>query len=556
MTQPDDAWRWRAAALVVSIFVGASAAWLFAPVVHGYFLSDDFVAFALFRHWQEEGTLFSHLLEKFHLAIDAGNNFYRPLAYLLLGVSYVSGGVDPSAWMYVNVAIHVINGMLVGVLGAMLVAERPGAREIAAGVMGGALFMFFAPDAEVVAWISGHYDALATFFVLYACIMFVRSRRALDVPWWLSLFSAAAAFMSKESAAIVPFAMVLLAAVKPAALEAPSPVARWSIAIRGAAPWLVLAALYLAWRQVLFGSFTQVYGGSEPVAVVLHGEYWQLVANTLPQWLAAQFQPGYRIPFFVGLIALQLAIIAFALPREGRGREAIISAAGIVALSILLLLPHVGGLPPDGLGGRLLYQGAAFYGVLVTIALCHVRLPYLAWGSTLALVILDVGFMHGAIARWDSAYSQMRALVEEVRDLASSQPPGEYTLVVAPAVLDGVPFARNAQAGLMLPPVMHDPISSRVLVQVDEELDDLPGKIVDGVVTTLRMRSVFDYLAGVRIHPYVPEYPTRVVCWDPGARRLFTITVRPEASGPGEWGLAVRAGLRASPCTNHVLPRR
>ena len=118
------------------------------------------------------------------------------------------------------------------------------------------------------------------------------------------------------------------------------------------------------------------------------------MASTLPPWLSAQFRPAYRFGFFAILLVAQLAIVAFAGPRAGREREALFSAASIVLLTLLLVLPHVGRLPDDGLGGRLLYQTQAFYAALIVVGLCHARLPYLAWGSTLGLVLLNAGFMH------------------------------------------------------------------------------------------------------------------------------------------------------------------
>ena len=49
-------------------------------------------------------------------------------------------------------------------------------------------------------------------------------------------------------------------------------------------------------------------------------------------------------------------------------------------LAILLLLPHIARLPPNGLGGRLLYQTAAFYAIFIAVALRHTRVPFLLWG--------------------------------------------------------------------------------------------------------------------------------------------------------------------------------
>ena len=76
----------------------------------------------------------------------------------------------------------------------------------------GILANFLAATAnEVVGWASGRFDAFATLFTLASCALFLGSRRVLDAAFVFSLVAAAAAMFSKESAAILPFAIVFLA---------------------------------------------------------------------------------------------------------------------------------------------------------------------------------------------------------------------------------------------------------------------------------------------------------------------------------------------------------
>ena len=266
--------------------VGLAAAWLLAPLVHGYFLADDFVPLVLFHQWEGQGRLGAELAAKLHGGLDAGaNHFYRPLSYASLALNYVASGLDAEPWHALNVALHLASGLLAGLLGVMAVGAR-GARAVAASAGGAALFLFFAPGVEVVAWISGRFDATATFFTLLACVLFLRSRRFGDAASWLSLFCGVAAFLCKESAAILPFAILLLALVRDEDDDAPI-INRGLDALRHAAPWLAIAALYLAARYFIFGSPTRVYGGSAPVSAALSAEYWSNLAGALPAWWAA-----------------------------------------------------------------------------------------------------------------------------------------------------------------------------------------------------------------------------------------------------------------------------
>lgn len=536
---------WKAAAIAAWIALAAICAWLFLPVLDGYFISDDFVPLVLFAHWQANGTLAQELAAKFWSGLDAGeNHFYRPLSYLSFAVNYLTSGTSTAPWMAVNAVLHVASGVLVAAIGMRLARDPSRWRAATAGAAGAAIFILMATSAEVAAWISGRFDAFATFFTLLACYAFVASRRAFDAAWWIALAAGEAAVLSKESSAIMPAAILFLAFVRDDAASRPRFTDRAFVAVRSAAPWLAIAALYLLSRLAFFGSMTKVYGGSDPMASALSLEHWRDVASLTPGWLKAQFTPGYRFPYLVALTVAQVAVLLLARPAA---RRAIAAVGAVVLLSLVLLLPHVDTLAKGILGGRLLYQTVAFYAILVVIGLCHARLQYLAWGTTLGLVLLHAAFMHNAMARWEASYAQMRDLVARIGEYHRALAPGDYAVILVPGPLNGIPFARNAQGGLMLPPLFDPPITSHVVVQLDEELPDLPGKIKDGLVSTLRARSVFDYMDGKRVPAQPPEFPTRVACWDPGSRQLFELSPGTYESAE-EFALGVRRSLGASPC--------
>jgi hypothetical protein len=541
---------WRALALACWLAIAICAGVLFVPVLGGYFISDDFVPLVLLRQWQEEGALAARLLGKFTSSLDAGaNHFYRPLSYLTFGLNYLASGVEPMGWMAVNVVLHLASGVLVAFLGVKL-SRVKGAAAWAAGAGGAAMFLFAAPGGEVVAWISGRFDSMATFFTLAACAAFVSSRRWLDAAWWIALACGEAALLSKESAAVMPFAILLLALVTPPADAAPRLAARSRMALVRASPWLVLAALYLLSRYLMFGSAMQVYGGSDPVATALAPSRWGDVLGQLPVWLQAEFGPPRRFAWIAALTAVQL-VLALAV-RAGSGYAAL-ALATIVAATLALLLPHVASLP-IGLGGRLFYQTFAFYGVLVAVGLSQARLRYLMWGTTLGLAIFHVAAMHETMARWDEAYTQMRGLVGQLRAFDESLAPGEFALVIVPGPYDGIPFARNAQGGLMMPPLFGPNDAHRSLVQTDEEVPQIGGKVAGGVVRTLRERTVADYLAGHVIVTNPPEYPTRVECWNPLARALEPLQVSPPAS-PEDYRAQVERAFARSACSADTSTR-
>jgi hypothetical protein len=89
----------------------------------------------------------------------------------------------------------------------------------------------------------------------------------------------------------------------------------------------------------------------------------------------------------------------------------------------------------------------------------------------------------------------------------------------------------------MLPPVQGAPLSSRVLVQLDTEIPEVPGKIA---------RGVFDFLARSDLRELPPGSapipgtaggaPAAYFCWSTRARGFVRMRL-----APGEWAtLAAR----------------
>jgi hypothetical protein len=526
------------------------AAWLMAPVLRVYFLSDDFVPLALFRHWQDEGRFGAMLLSKLHAGLDAGeNHFYRPLSYASFALNYVAGGLDARGWMSVNIALHVASAVMAGTIGVRLVGAR-GAQASVAAALGAALFLSFAPSAEVAAWISGRFDASATFFTLFSCLLFLASRRAFDAAGIASIASAVAAFLCKESAAILPFAIVLLAWARGDEDGSPWSIARCVSAVRRSLPWIIVAAAYLLARYAFFGSFTRVYGGTTPSSAILTTDYWSGLAGTLPTWFASHFRPAGHATAILGFTALQLALIAwvgFSRGTSHAARIALVALAAASAFTIALVAPHIGRLPPMDLGGRLLYQTAGFYAALVAAAIA-VANPV----KPLAVITVMAVFVHGhslleSLDRRVETSDQMRALVGEIARESAATRAGDYTLVLAPRDYKDIPFAINAQGGLMLPPVFQKPLGNHLLVQIYEEIPELPGKIEAGVITTLRRHSLFEYLEGKREKTAEPEYPTRVVCWNPRLKQLVPVPVAP-GPAPKPWADAIGRYVAGSDC--------
>lgn len=507
----------------------------------GYFLADDFVQLANFADWQSQGRLADEVLLRFHDSIDGVNGFFRPLTFLTYAANYLVSGAKAPAWLAVNLALHLANAVLTGMLVARLAGQRTRA-VTAAALFAAAFFFVFAPVWEVATWIACRYDALATFFTLLSGVWFIDGRRM------AALAATMAALLSKESGAGAIILVALLAAGGFGVRRDGSRVRAWVLAL---APWVAAGAVYTVLRWAMFGSATEVYHGIRPQ--LFSSEHWRLLGSSARTWGHAVF-PG--MPGLTGLAVLSAATFAAGgLLAVHRGLPAV-RALGVVAAMLLaalaLLLPHFTGFEGNGIGGRLFYQPAAFYAAGLGLAV-HEGLA--AWNGrrAMAAIALAAAFLlfaanlqWGAMAARDYASAQrsMREAAAAIRRLGSDAATG-HALVVVPDAVGRVPFGRNAQAGLMLPPVQPAPLNARLVVQTDAEIATVDRLIDGGKLAAVSAMPLSDYLAGRASGRAWPRLvPDRIFCWNPWRRELLALDV-PDP-GPGRYAEPLAAAYAAA----------
>ena len=504
----------RTVAVVATVAIAIAAAvcvWLSG----GYFLSDDFVPLAYFGHW-DGWQIAADVAAKFHTSINGVEAFYRPLTWLSYALSYAMSGGNARGWLAVNLALHLCNALLVGWLVRRLAPERSGA-ALAGALLAGITFFAFSPAFEVALWIACRYDALATFFTLLAGAAFLQRRTVAAV------LATVAALLSKESGAVAIVFVALLAGVDVwGSAERPArpreQVREW---LRRVVPWIVLGALYVALRVALFGAAVQVFHESR--VDLASQQHWRVLLETVLPWARAQF-PG--IPGVRGFLGLTLVTIGTGLALAAlRSRYALLAQCATLATLVAggaLLLPHVSGFESIGIGGRLFYQMSAFHAIALGLAvhegglaLARRRLvSALVLGCGVAVAAAHLAWGWNGAKQYVVAQRSMRDAAAAIGTLAQRAGPDDFFLVFLPDAVGRVPFARNAQAGLMLPPVQERPVSRRLLVQTNLEIPGQESNVDNGVLWLLRNHSLFDVMenrvpAGAR-----PRFaPTRFYCW-------------------------------------------
>src|SRR5579872_101369 len=154
-----DAWMLAGIAALVAV--------AYVRVAGSYFLSDDFVLLHHAGEYRQNAWwAFTH---------PGGDGFYRPLVYLINGITELVAGTSPVAWHSIGLALHVTNCWLV-----FLLAGALGYTRLASG-LASALFAAHGTRPEVAVWVAGRFDLVAAFFALAALVLFLRGWR------WMAL---------------------------------------------------------------------------------------------------------------------------------------------------------------------------------------------------------------------------------------------------------------------------------------------------------------------------------------------------------------------------------
>lgn len=539
MHEPPDG-RSTIAALVLFV---AAVVWI-VPLCGGYFLADDFVQLANFGHWDATGRLAAEVASRFAASIDGVNAFFRPLTFASFALNYLVSGADAPAWLAVNLALHLANAVLVADLVARLSAS--GTRAAMLGAFAGAILFFtFAPGWEAALWIACRYDSLATFFTLLAGAAFVRGRTL------VAFAAVVAALLSKESGAVALAWVGLLSLARTGQVV---PAARISAHVRALAPWAALGIAYTLVRIALFGSAVHVYRGLE--VHLASAAHWREMFATGAQWAHHLF-PG--LGGIRALVAASAATLGLGyVLAAGRNRAALLPHGLVLAALLvagLLLLPHLHGFEIEGIGGRLFYQPAAFSAIAIGLAVHEAALAlsrrYAAGALTLALaaalVAVNLAWGWKAASEYHGVENEMRQLAAALGRLVRQGAPNDYFLVLAPDVVARAPFARNAQAGLVLPPVQASAISANVLVQTDREIASLDQTIDRGVLAVLRKHPLFDLIEGrVAAGPWPRTLPSAWYCWSAQRHALVPLAIdtdpgRVAASAAAQYSMRCRA---------------
>lgn len=245
-----DSWLERSrffAPLLLTLVVGA-VTW---PTLAGGFLGDDFGYIQLFDRkslasfWRlgdvSEG-IWGHPLDEL-----------RPVFALSYKLGLLLHGADPRGFHADNLAVHILNCLLVYALLRALEA-----RSRLPGLCAGLLFGLMPVHAEPIAWVTGKVDSLPTLFYLATLVLYVRSRRGTG--------------RGAQAGALCVFALGLFS--KEILITLPAVLLAYELLLGGPQrprallvrllPFAALTLAFLAVRRVVFDTFAREGRASSP----------------------------------------------------------------------------------------------------------------------------------------------------------------------------------------------------------------------------------------------------------------------------------------------------
>jgi 4-amino-4-deoxy-L-arabinose transferase-like glycosyltransferase len=194
--------------------------------------------------WKNWTTLFvSQILPT--QGVDIVAVHYRPIYMLWLMANYQLFGMVLPWWHLTSLLLHLLVILLVYKVGVKVLRE-PWTAALAA-----LLFAFHPIHVESVSYVSASTDLLVAVFMLLAFLAYSRFREQGASRWYLtaSLLAAVLAMLSKETAAMLPLALVAYEVLP----ERPPGPQHWGKRLIWTLPFFGVVVAYATVRTLLFG---------------------------------------------------------------------------------------------------------------------------------------------------------------------------------------------------------------------------------------------------------------------------------------------------------------
>src|SRR5262245_21319526 len=427
----------------------------YSAIVGAYFLADDFLLIGTVARGGG-GTDWSVVVH--HLYSTQYVETFRPMVTFIHAVVYSAWGANPIAFHVLNLSIHLINAVL---LYALVRQWRPGTTRLLS-FTAAAAFAIHPALPEAVTYIGSLPGLSCAMFYLLA-LLWAGRYRILGRRRWLfaSLASFVLALASKEEAVSLPFAIALLVFASPG----PSTIrSRLGGLARLVPPYVVLLALYLAYRRLIFGRVTpayyhEVHGSMLDILRGIATVVGRLISPINISQAGSWGWPTFTVVFAVVVVGLGTLLYLT--------RPALVSLAVCAAAFAIALIPInkilVLGVSGDLSNSRFLYFPALPFCAAIGLILWD-GTPASGWRpvAVVALflyIVIDVTQLRVNNMAWANAAELMRTMQQDSRRLTGHRANIEVPSI--PDTIHGVLFDRGGFRLGLLSPFVSDNATDR-----------------------------------------------------------------------------------------------
>ncbi|HET6147861.1 MAG TPA: hypothetical protein VFH68_10035 [Polyangia bacterium] len=367
-----------------TLITAAAAVAVFAIAVAPFFWSitfftDDHLLLAFARYTPNPLAAFGHDLH--------GGEFYRPLSMSLWWLLARLGGGTIWPFAVLAAALHLLVAMEVAWLLLALGGGRTAAWSAAA-------FFWLSPQTrEAALWAAAFPDLLGTALVLGALLALLRGRRVAAIGF------GACAFLTKESAIVLPLLALLMLIGRNRGRPAVEIARRWEVSILGA-----LAAGYLLARWRVLGG----WGGTGDERAPLTGRLLQISSGLIHVVTGTDVFPE-ALAWGAGVAVLGVALLAVWRTRKSDAAPpAVLAPVAFIVVAVLPLFA-VGWI----VGARYFYLPAVGLAWLVGQALARAGAAWRVGGFLFMVVLGGVQTLarHDDVAAYDRRVEAARRAV-------------------------------------------------------------------------------------------------------------------------------------------------
>jgi hypothetical protein len=498
--------------------------------IGGDFLSDDFAHASWVAEAQSKGELLDWLVKRLYLPLGSGNYAYRPVVFASYALDWVIYDTNATGWHLTNLVIHLINGALIFVLALRLAARAEISDARFTGVAIAALFLAIPFAGESTFWPVGRFDLLACMFSLGFLLLLLGAHSRLSLRRTIgTLVCLLLALLSKESAMpmlAVGFALVLALNLADQYSKNQSLAKKLTAATKDSLsvywPVIVLALAYFVWRYFLFGSPWKVFPDSHFPASLA-----EFVARVAVLKQVFIYPYGQHAVLWWSLIVIGVAFWFAGLRAAVRRASflTIILAITLFGCVLVYLLAPATSFPvasDNGEGIRNLYFPWAMFSLAMGFAIAYHRARV-----ALLCVLLVIAFwgQWRLVTLWQDSAAEMLQVTRAIPALASEIDDQQYALMLLPDYLTVVPFVRNAQGGVVMPP--RQPVSylTKMAAMSPLQFAEWESHFSDNTIGQVRGPDVvFDRSNFFGVY-----------CWVPSSGHFQLLAAKPHVNDAKTW---------------------